>query len=149
MSYIQQSLTPSEKVIYTAQIHWFILARPVFTGIATIMVILFFGRLIAIPFLLMTIILLAQVLIYMYSSELAITDRRVIAKFGWISRKTYEVRTTRIEGIHVEQGILGRILGFGTISVVGIGGSPTPIPLIANPLEFKKAADTISEKHDG
>lgn len=149
MSYIQQSLTPNENVIYTAKIHWFILARPVFTGIATIMVILFFGRLIAIPFLLMTIILLAQVLIYMYSSELAITDRRVIAKFGWISRKTYEVRTSRIEGIHVEQGFLGRILGFGTISVVGIGGSPTPIPLIANPLDFKRAADTISEKQDG
>lgn len=148
MSYVQQSLTPSEEIVYMASVHWWVLAASIPITITAVVVAYFFGPFIALPFILMNAILIAKGLIYMLTSELAITSRRIVAKFGWISRKTFEVRTNRIEGIHVSQGILGRIFGFGTISVVGIGGSPTPIPLIANPLAFKRTADSIAVKDD-
>ena len=54
-------------------------------------------------------------LIDKYTDEFAITNKRVIIKTGLISRKTFEMNHTKIESVNVDQGILGRILGYGTI----------------------------------
>jgi uncharacterized membrane protein YdbT with pleckstrin-like domain len=47
----------------------------------------------------------------------------------------------RIEGVDVAQGILGRILGFGFVSVRGMGVGEVPLPAIAEPVEFRKAIE--------
>jgi len=72
------------------------------------------------------------------STELAVTNRRVIAKFGFIRRRTFELNVDRVEAIQVEQGIWGRIFGFGTLRIAGAGNFD-PIPNISAPLAFKKA----------
>ena len=72
--------------------------------------------------------------------ELAVTDRRVIAKWGLIRRQTIELLHSKVESLRVEQSILGRILNFGSIAVHGTGGATTPIPSIARPLEFRRQA---------
>ncbi|NDE90639.1 MAG: PH domain-containing protein [Alphaproteobacteria bacterium] len=72
------------------------------------------------------------------STELAVTNRRVIAKTGFISRSTFEVMLNRVEGANIDQTVWGRILGFGSIYVHGTGGGITPIDHIADPLSFKK-----------
>ena len=54
-----------------------------------------------------------------YSDEFAITNRRVIIKTGLISRKTFEMNLSKIESVNIDQTILGRILGYGTIIIVG------------------------------
>jgi uncharacterized membrane protein YdbT with pleckstrin-like domain len=73
-----------------------------------------------------------------YSSEFAITNKRVIAKTGLIRRHSIEVYLDKIEAVEVSQGIAGRILGYGTIVVTGTGGTKDPIPMIPAPLLFKK-----------
>ena len=55
-----------------------------------------------------------------------------------ISRKTFEMNHTKIESVNVDQGILGRILGYGTLRIVGSGGSKEVFPKIQSPLEFRK-----------
>jgi uncharacterized membrane protein YdbT with pleckstrin-like domain len=55
--------------------------------------------------------------------EFAITNKRVIIKTGLISRKTFEMNHSKIESVNVDQGIVGRILGYGTVRIVGSGGS--------------------------
>jgi uncharacterized membrane protein YdbT with pleckstrin-like domain len=74
------------------------------------------------------------------STELAVTNRRVIAKFGFIRRRTIELNHGKVEGFHVDQGVLGRLLNFGTVTVTGTGGMQTPIPLIRDPLRFRALA---------
>jgi uncharacterized membrane protein YdbT with pleckstrin-like domain len=81
------------------------------------------------------------------STELAITNRRVIAKTGFISRNTFEVMLNRVEGANIDQTVWGRILGFGSIFVHGTGGGITPIDHIAKPLEFKKQLMTWVERN--
>jgi uncharacterized membrane protein YdbT with pleckstrin-like domain len=76
-------------------------------------------------------------------TELVITNRRIIAKFGLLKRQTIEMNLSKIESIRVEQGLLGRMLDFGDIVVVGTGGSREPIPRISHPLEFRRRYDTI------
>lgn len=83
-------------------------------------------------------------LIDRYTDEFAITNKRVIIKTGLISRKTFEMNHSKIESVNVDQGILGRILGYGTIRIVGSGGTKEVFPNISKPLQFRKKFQEMS-----
>ena len=53
------------------------------------------------------------------TTEIAITNKRIIAKFGFISRRTIEINLQKIESIQVDQNVLGRLLDYGTIVIAG------------------------------
>lgn len=83
-------------------------------------------------------------LIDKYTDEFAITSKRVIIKTGLISRKTFEMNHSKIESVNVDQSILGRILGYGTINIVGSGGTKEVFPDIRKPLLFRKKFQEMS-----
>ena len=74
----------------------------------------------------------------MWADEFVITNNRVVVKTGIISRYTFEMNLNKIETVNVDQSIMGRIFGFGTIIIVGTGGTKESFPNIAKPLEFRK-----------
>jgi uncharacterized membrane protein YdbT with pleckstrin-like domain len=125
MSYIDQSLVPGEVVLHRARVSWWSQMGMVVLGVLLLVVVvgLFF---------------LVAAWIKVHSTELAITNRRVIAKFGFIKRDTVEINLEKVEALRVEQGFWGRILNFGTILMSGTGGSIEPIPNIADPLVFRR-----------
>jgi uncharacterized membrane protein YdbT with pleckstrin-like domain len=73
------------------------------------------------------------------SSEFVVTNKRVLVKTGFVRRHSTEILLRQVEGITVDQGILGRMLGFGTIVVEGTGSDRTPYKGIASPMEFRLA----------
>ena len=83
-------------------------------------------------------------LILRSTSEFVITNMRIILKTGWISRKTFEMNLNKIETVNVKQSVWGRLFGFGTISIVGTGGSREEAENIRKPLEFRKRFQEIS-----
>jgi uncharacterized membrane protein YdbT with pleckstrin-like domain len=72
-----------------------------------------------------------------WTTELAVTDRRVIYKERLIARRTLEMNRSRVESVDVYQSVLGRLLGYGTITLRGTGGSGEPMPNIDDPLTFR------------
>ena len=72
------------------------------------------------------------------SAEFAITNKRVIIKVGIIKQRTTEMFLNKIESVGVEQGLLGRMMGYGTIVVRGTGGTPEPFNRVPHPLEFRR-----------
>ena len=76
-------------------------------------------------------------LVQYLTSEFAVTNKRVLVKVGFISRHTLELLLSKVETIGVDQSILGRILGYGTIVVIGTGGTREPFKAIADPLGFR------------
>jgi hypothetical protein len=78
------------------------------------------------------------------ATELGVTNRRVIAKIGVISRKAIEVRNDKIEGIQIDQPILGRIFNFGSVTVRGSGQTEVPLHAISDPLAFRRAVDEVA-----
>jgi uncharacterized membrane protein YdbT with pleckstrin-like domain len=78
------------------------------------------------------------------TDEFVITNKRVIIKTGLISRRTFEMNHSKIESVNVDQGILGRILGYGTIRIVGSGGTKEIFPRINRPLTFRKKFQELS-----
>tara|TARA_Y100000385_G_C12965013_1_gene581444 strand:+ start:131 stop:502 length:372 start_codon:yes stop_codon:yes gene_type:complete len=79
-----------------------------------------------------------------YTDEFVITNKRVIIKTGLISRKTFEMNHTKIESVNVDQGIFGRLLGYGTLRIVGSGGTKEVFPKIQSPLKFRKKFQEMS-----
>src|SRR5206468_13135286 len=72
------------------------------------------------------------------SSEFAVTNKRVILKTGFIHNKTAEMFLSKIESVGVDQTILGRVFGYGSIELRGTGGSLEPFSNISRPLEFRR-----------
>jgi uncharacterized membrane protein YdbT with pleckstrin-like domain len=154
--YIQRVLSPGEKIVYEAQLHWYIYLRglgwvvagAVLGAAGSYLVQLLVGarlfdiptnfpvRLVGVGVILVGAFSLLSAYIRQISTELVITDRRVIAKYGFIATTTFEVMMARIEGANIDQTILGRLLGFGTILVRGTGGGISPIDHIAAPYAF-------------
>lgn len=126
-SYIEGALIKDEKVIYTGHVSIWSLAPLIFLGL---LFLFFYG---------IGLIFWAIAYIQYKTTELAFTNKRVIAKFGFISRKTVELNITKVESIQVDQGILGRIFNYGTLIVSGAGNPQAPILGISNPMEFRRA----------
>jgi uncharacterized membrane protein YdbT with pleckstrin-like domain len=145
LSYIKNNLLNGEQVIYTAKIHWIIFVPGVFlvalgTYLFTIETEGGGAAILGLLALLFGLFSLAKALIQRATTELGVTTKRVIAKFGFIRRTTMELNHSKVESFHVEQSILGRIFGFGTLVVNGTGGGKTPVPNIDSPLEFRREA---------
>ena len=77
-------------------------------------------------------------LIKMKSDEFAVTNKRIIVKTGLIARQTLEMNLSKIESVNVDQSIIARIFGYGSIRIIGTGGTKESFPTIRNPLEFRK-----------
>jgi uncharacterized membrane protein YdbT with pleckstrin-like domain len=84
----------------------------------------------------------------MKTSELLITERRVIVKVGWLRRRTLEMFIPKIESVAVQQGIVGRMYGYGTVIIRGTGGSAEMFPKIAKPFEFRNAIQRVQGAFD-
>lgn len=125
-SYIKSTLIKDEKIIYEGKISIWSLV-PLFTV-----------GLILLPIYIGILFWLAAIIRYM-TTELAFTNKRVIAKFGFISRKTIELNLMKIESLQVNQGIFGRIFNFGTLVISGAGNPQAPIPGISNPMIFRRS----------
>jgi len=173
MSYIQDNLMPNERILFSARTSPAIFVQPVFAFVAAIIVLLIgvsttyqssqpspqaFDTaikstiaclifLLSFSFFVASIILGAQVMITISTTEFAVTDRRVIAKTGFIRRHTLEIFLSKIESVAIRQTWLGRLLDVGTVTVTGTGGTRESFPAIANPTGVRKKINQVIEKY--
>ena len=137
-SYVDSNLLSSETVIYRARTSLWSLSPLIFFGVVLLPV---FG---------LGLVLLVAACIQFKTTEFAVTDKRIIAKTGLISRKTVEMFLDKVESINVDQGIPGRIFDFGTVTIRGTGSTSEPIKRISAPLTLRKhfmeAADAYRRK---
>jgi uncharacterized membrane protein YdbT with pleckstrin-like domain len=80
------------------------------------------------------------------SSEFAVTNKRVVVKVGLMRRHSTEILLRQVEGITVDQGIMGRIFDYGIIVVEGTGSDRTPYKGIAAPMKFRLAVQEQIER---
>jgi uncharacterized membrane protein YdbT with pleckstrin-like domain len=138
-SYVTQHLDPGETVVYQARLHWIVYLGPVIVlgiGLVPAASGLLAGGL---ALLTMGLVWLLAAWVRQASSEFAVTTRRVIIKTGFLSRRTIDLNMSKVESIQVDQDIVGRLLNYGTITVIGTGGTKEPFPMIDDPLTFRHA----------
>lgn len=141
-SYTESQLLPGERITYQARLHLLpflpaymgggLLAAAGIVGLALEMWWL------AIAGLGLALTILTWTHITRSTSEFCVTDKRVVIKVGWIRRRTHETMLEKVETIGVEQSLIGRLLDYGTIVIMGTGGTKEPFRNIARPLEFRR-----------
>jgi uncharacterized membrane protein YdbT with pleckstrin-like domain len=141
-SYVSNDLGPGETVVYEAHLHWMIYFGPA-TSCGVGLALLVDGLPIeGLGILAVAAAWFLAAWIRQTSSEFAVTNKRVIIKVGWLSRRTIEINMSRVESIQVDQAVIARLLNYGTITVVGTGGTHEPFSLIDDPLAFRRAVQT-------
>jgi uncharacterized membrane protein YdbT with pleckstrin-like domain len=175
MSYIQDNLMPNEKILFSARTSPAIFIQPIFAFVMTVAMFLVgifmasqptqsnpqvidigatlrstmscFIFLFSFAFFIASVILGVQNMITILTTEFAVTDRRVIAKTGFVRRHTLEIFLSKIESVAVRQTWLGRLLDVGTVTVTGTGGTRESFPAIANPIGVRKKINQVIEKY--
>ena len=125
MGYVEDTIGTNEKIVYTVKFHW------IYT-FSAFLYLLFLGVFI------IGIIIFIKMMINKWTTERVLTDSRYIQKTGWIARDTEEISIYKIEEVDLSQSILGRILGYGSISVSGTGSGNIVLKSIDDPLIFQK-----------
>jgi uncharacterized membrane protein YdbT with pleckstrin-like domain len=148
--YIDEILQPGEKVLYSTNAHWmfylpalaawivavilFALSRATMVE-GVILLCLASSAVVALVALYWT----ARAWFHQWTTETDVTDRRVVHKTGFIKRRTFEMALDKIESVDVNQSILGRILDYGDVTIMGVGEGRESIKTIASPLAFRNA----------
>lgn len=146
--YVQHVLQPGETVVFETKVHWLIYLPALFFFLfviagAAIYVIepeekifvygpVGLGLLLGVPSFL-------KAFVTRWTTEIAVTDRRVIYKRGFVRRFTIEMNMDKVESIDVNQSILGRMFDYGDVLVRGTGHGLEPLRMIQRPLAFRSA----------
>jgi uncharacterized membrane protein YdbT with pleckstrin-like domain len=140
MGYIEQSLVPGETVVYRAKLHWIIFLWPVIFLLIAILSFLGGKDSAGVGVFFLTVGLIWGLNSYakFFSSEFGLTNRRVLVKYGSFRRHSLELMLPKLESTAVDQGIPGRIFGYGTIIVGVTGVTKERFPSIAAPMEFRR-----------
>jgi uncharacterized membrane protein YdbT with pleckstrin-like domain len=149
MAYYTRVLQPGETVRYVGRLHWIIYKQTILFAFLTLCstFVLFdepasqraIMLAVLLVFLVLTIVSFLRSWWHRLGTEIAVTDKRIIYKVGLIARRTEEMNVSKVESVDVDQGISGRLLGYGSVSIRGTGASWEPLTRIAAPLALRNA----------
>jgi uncharacterized membrane protein YdbT with pleckstrin-like domain len=148
--YIDEILQPGEKVLYSTNAHWIYFLPAIIGWIAAVIFLVASGMVPAGPPALVCLSLAAISALFAlfktatawfhrWTTETDVTNFRVVHKTGFIQRQTFEMSVDKVESVDVNQSILGRMLNYGDVTVLGVGEGGKTLDMIASPLSFRNA----------
>lgn len=164
MSYIDRTLVPGERVVYTTRLHWIVMLGHIILALLFLAggCFLFYDANVhrttlplpdlhvmigaGIVLVVVALIVLVMGSVRRNATEMAVTNRRVVIKKGIASRTTIEMLLNKVETIEVSEPTMGRMLGYGSITMVGTGGTPEAFHKMSHPLDFRSAVQQQIEK---
>lgn len=171
MLYVQQSLGPDEELIHIGKFHWMYTIAAffsIFWGLVTAILVMIFAyyaysfmgklpsnagffdsittihplvRAFSFLMFILGLVKFAQMMVVKATTEIAITNNRLVYKRGLVARHVGEINIDRIEGVNVLQSILGRVFNFGRVMVRGMGVGEVTLPPIEDPISFRRAIE--------
>ena len=149
-SYTTATLQADERALHKTTLHWMVLVVPILAAIFFLIIIGPIGMIASWKghswvwlLLIIPVAIVALATLSVKTSELVITDRRVLIKVGVIQRQTFEMFISKIESVAVTQGMLGRFFNYGTVEIRGTGGSSESFATIVAPLQFRDAIQLV------
>jgi uncharacterized membrane protein YdbT with pleckstrin-like domain len=146
--YIDEILQPDEKVLYSTNAHWIFYLPAIVAWIVAVVLLVLSRATVNESIILLCLSASAVVAIaalywtakgwfHRWTTETDVTNLRVVHKTGFIKRRTFEMSLDKVESVDVNQSILGRILNYGDVTILGVGEGKETISTIASPLTFR------------
>jgi uncharacterized membrane protein YdbT with pleckstrin-like domain len=161
MSYVKHVLQPGEKILVDGRLSWVLFLPAIFYLIVGVILIAFesafwpwyqplvvFGTVAVMGIL--TLVSASHAWFRWWTTEIAVTDKRIIFKTGFINRHTEEMNMDKVSSVDVDQSVWGRIFDFGTIRILGAGGAGLRgtsgpgierLDMIGSPIKLRNAID--------
>jgi uncharacterized membrane protein YdbT with pleckstrin-like domain len=148
MSYVNEVLQPDETVRFRTNVHWSVYLKAITALVIGLALLAWYWQdgtgsmvllLAAAAFGVSALILVVPPFLERLGTEIAITDRRIIYKTGLVQRHTVEISMDKVESVDVDQSVLGRIFGYGTVTVRGTGEAAEPLRNVAAPIALRNA----------
>ena len=152
MGYVERHLLAGERVLYKTRLHWVLFVKPALLMLvgAALTVVLrpvqdprwlwMVGAAVALIGLVWGFVHYVEVM----TSEFAVTTSRLILKVGLVSRYTTELLLSKVESIGVQQGLVGRVLNYGDLTVTGTGGAREVFRRVRDPIGFRNHVQQAS-----
>ena len=152
MGYVERHLLAGERVLYKTRLHWVLFVKPALLMLAGVILMVLlrqvqdprwlwiFGAAVALIGLVWAFVHYVEVM----TSEFAVTTSRLILKVGLISRYTTELLLAKVESIGVQQGLIGRLLNYGDLTVTGTGGAREVFRRVRDPIGFRNHVQQAS-----
>jgi len=148
--YIDEILQPGEKVLYSTNAHWIFYLPAIAAWIVALVLLILSRATITESIILLCLAASAVVAIaalywtvkawfHRWTTETDVTNLRVVHKTGFIKRRTFEMALDKVESVDVNQSILGRLLNYGDVTILGVGEGKETISTIASPLQFRNS----------
>jgi uncharacterized membrane protein YdbT with pleckstrin-like domain len=163
MGRLDDVLNPDEKLLFRTRLHWLACAPSALAtaliGVLVLVALALFARapaadlfaqapaaasILAAGLLLVVAVPLLLVRFLVATHAYGVTDRRVIARVGWLSVRTADLSVAKVESLVIEQSPAGRVFGYGDVKVVGTGGSAESFRGVRDPIGFRKAVNAAS-----
>lgn len=147
MNYVQRVLQPGEQVRHISSIHWIVCWPGVALALLAVAaywlsdtrLLTGLWRYTAYAIALVALVLLIKEWFEWWVTEMAVTNRRVIYKKGLVRRQTNEMNMDKVESVQVKQSIVGRMLDYGTVTILGTGEGFETLRTIASPIELRNS----------
>ena len=154
MDYVERILQPGEQVRHISSIHWIVYWPGVAVALLAVVAYWFsetryltgFWRYTGYALALVAVILLVQQWFQWWITEIAVTNRRIIHKKGLVRRQTREMNMDKVESVQIDQSILGRMLDYGNVSILGTGEGFETLRTIASPIELRNSITGTTHK---
>ena len=165
MGQLDGILNPDERLLFRTRLHWLPCAPSALVvsllGAAVIAALAVFARppvgdlfareplmawILALGLALVVVLPLVILRFLVATHEFGVTDRRVIARMGWVSTRTVDLNVTKVESLVIEQGALGRLFRYGDLKVVGTGGTAEVFRGVKDPIGFRKAVNSAADR---
>lgn len=171
MLYVQQSLGPDEELIHVGKFHWMYTISAFMSifwgliGAILVMVVAYYAydymgklprnadflkaihiihpgiRAFSFLVFVLGLVKFAQMMVTKVTTEIAITNTRLVYKRGLVARHVGEISIDRIEGVNVLQPVFGRIFNYGRVMVRGMGVGEVVLPPVEDPISFRRAIE--------
>jgi len=145
-SYYKKLLRPNETALYVGKLHWRVYIRAAYLFAVALLLIGAGGAsqslpltIIGFPILLIAAVVGLDAWWRRLTTEIVVTNMRVIWKRNWIAIKTREINLSKIETVDIRQSILDRLIGAGAVVMIGTGGSWEPLWPVARPRTLRNA----------
>ena len=137
MAYLDNILTQEEQILFRGSIHPIFIFNYAALSLGILLLGLFINP-ILLAFLPISLLMLHPY----WTTDVMITNKRLMYKQGLLARNTQEIYLNKIESMSIIQGIGGRMLDYGTLRIHGVGIGEMDLPQnLENPMAFKKALD--------
>ncbi|MBV9758897.1 MAG: PH domain-containing protein [Alphaproteobacteria bacterium] len=149
MRYYQKVMRPDETLAFHTSVHWIVYWPAI---LFLLLAILAYAVKVALDLegheamaciaaalvlAVLAVIAFLRAFLRRLSTEIVVTNHRVIFKRGLFSRHTVEMNVSKIETVDVEQTLWGRLFGYGNVIIRGTGGTFEPLIGVARPLQLR------------